>query len=74
MLLVFTRTISMRWFFGAPEAYVKPDRQENMDNFLLKDFVYLDLCPGYICQIGTLSCSGLSINPENINTEHSYQP
>ena len=36
----------MRRFFLAPKTYVKIDGQENIYNFTLKIFVYLNMC-GY---------------------------
>ena len=47
MLWVLKRTVSMRRFFRAPKAYVKTDGQENIYNFTLKSFVYLNLCDGH---------------------------
>ena len=44
MLWVLKRTVSMRRFFWAPKTYVKIYGQENMYNFTLKYFVYLNLC------------------------------
>ena len=44
MLWVLKRTVSMKRLFWAPKTYVKIDRQENIYNFTLKIFVYLNLC------------------------------
>ena len=44
MLWVLKRTVSMRRFFWAPKTYVKIDGLENIYNFTLKIFVYLNLC------------------------------
>ena len=44
MLSVLKRTVSMGWFFLAPKKYVKTDGLENINNFTLKNFVYLNLC------------------------------
>ena len=44
MLWVLKRTISMRWFFWAPKTYAKNYGLENIYNFTLNLFVYLDLC------------------------------
>ena len=44
MLWVLKRTLSMRRFFWAPKTYVKINGQENIYNFTLKIFVYLNLC------------------------------
>ena len=43
MLWVLKRTVSMRRFFWAPETYAKIHRLENINNFTLKFFVYLNL-------------------------------
>ena len=43
MLWVLKRTVSIRRFFSAPKTYVKTDRYENIYNFTLKFFVYLNL-------------------------------
>ena len=43
MLWVLKRTVAMRRFFWAPKTYVKTDGQENIYNFMLKNFVYLNL-------------------------------
>ena len=43
MLWVLKRTVSLRRFFWAPEKYVKTDGLENIYNFTLKNFVYLNL-------------------------------
>ena len=43
MLCVLKRTVSMRRFFWASKTYVKTDGQENIYNFTLKNFVYLNL-------------------------------
>ena len=44
MLPVLERTVSMRRFFSAPKSYVQTDGLENISNFTLKNFVYLNLC------------------------------
>ena len=44
MLWVLKRTLSMRRFFWAPKTYVKIDGKDNIYNFTLKNFVYLNLC------------------------------
>ena len=44
MLWVLKRTVSMRRFFWAHKTYVKTDGYENIDNFTLKQFVYLNRC------------------------------
>ena len=43
MLWVLKRTVSMRRFFWAPKTYVKINELENIYNFMLKNFVYLNL-------------------------------
>ena len=43
MLWVLKRTVSMRRIFWAPKAYIKTVGQENIYNFTLKKFVYLNL-------------------------------
>ena len=43
MLWVLKRTVSMRLFFWAPKTYVKTYRYENIYNFTLTQFVYLNL-------------------------------
>ena len=43
MLWILKRTVSMRRFFWAPKTYVKTDGYENIYNFTLKGFVYLNL-------------------------------
>ena len=43
MLWELKRTASMGRFFWAPKTYVKIDGQENIYNFMLKFFVYLNL-------------------------------
>ena len=43
MLWVIKRTVSMRQFFLAPKTYVKTNELENIYNFTLKNFVYLNL-------------------------------
>ena len=43
MLWVLQRTVSMRRFFLAPKTYVKVDGKENIYNFVLNNFVYLNL-------------------------------
>ena len=43
MLWVLNRTVSIRRFFGAPKAYAKNYGLENIYNFTLKMFVYLNL-------------------------------
>ena len=43
MLWVLKRTVSMRPFFWAPKTYVQTDGLENIYNFTLKIFVYLNL-------------------------------
>ena len=43
MLLVLKRTVSIRRFFWAPKTYVKTDGSENIYNFTLKNFAYLNL-------------------------------
>ena len=48
MLWVLKRTISMRRFFRAPKTYVQTDGLENIYNFTLKNFVYLNLWDWYI--------------------------
>ena len=50
MLWELNRTISMRQFFLAPQTYVQTDGLGNIYNFTLKNFVYLNLCPGLRCQ------------------------
>ena len=40
---VLKRTVSMKWFFWAPKTYVQTDGLENIENFTLKKFVYLNL-------------------------------
>ena len=50
MLWELKRTISMRQFFLAPQTYVQTDGLENIYNFTLKNFVYLNLCPGLRCR------------------------
>ena len=47
MLWVLKRTVSMRRFFRAPKTYVKIDGKENIYNFTLKSFVYLNMCTTY---------------------------
>ena len=47
MLLVLKRTVSMRRFFWALKIYVQTDGLENIYNFTLKNFVYLNLCIKY---------------------------
>ena len=44
MLWVLKRTVSMRQFFWAPKTYDKTDGLENIYEFTLKKFVYLNLC------------------------------
>ena len=44
MLWELKRTVSMRRFFWAPKTYVQTDGFENIYNFTLKNFVYLNLC------------------------------
>ena len=44
MLWVLKRTVSMRRFFWAPKRYVKIDGWENINNYTLKNGVYLNLC------------------------------
>ena len=44
MLWELKRTVSLRRFFWAPKTYVKTDGLENIYNFTLKIFVYLNLC------------------------------
>ena len=36
--------LSMRRFFWAPKTYVETDEKEKIYNFMLKNFVYLNLC------------------------------
>ena len=43
VLWVLKRTFSMRRFFRAPNSYVQTDGLENIYNFTLKYFVYLNL-------------------------------
>ena len=43
MLWVLKRTVSMRRFFWAPKTYAKYHGYENIYNFTLKFFVYLNL-------------------------------
>ena len=43
MLWVLKRTVSMRRFFWAPKTYAKNFGWENIYNFMLKFFVYLNL-------------------------------
>ena len=43
MLWVLKRTVSMRRFFLAPKIYVQIDGLENINNFTLKNIVYLNL-------------------------------
>ena len=43
MLWVLKRTVSMRRFFWAPKTYSKSYGKENICNFTLKSFVYLNL-------------------------------
>ena len=43
MLWVLKRTVSMRRFFWAPKTYAKKYVLENIYNFTLKFFVYLNL-------------------------------
>ena len=47
MLWVLKRTVSMRWFFWAPEVGVKLDGSENIHKFTHKFFVYLHLWKYY---------------------------
>ena len=42
MLWVLKRTVSMRRFFWAPKTYAKIDGLENIDNYTLKIFVYVN--------------------------------
>ena len=44
MLWVLKRTVPMRWFFLVTKTYVKTNGKENINNFALKNFVYLNLC------------------------------
>ena len=44
MLCLLKRTVSMRWFFWAPKTSVKTDGYENIYDFTLQFFAYLDLC------------------------------
>ena len=44
MLWVLKRTVSMRRFFWAPKSYAKNYGLENIYNFMLNIFVYLNLC------------------------------
>ena len=44
MLWVLKRTVTMRRFFWAPKTYVQTDGFDNIYNFTLKSFVYLNLC------------------------------
>ena len=44
MLWVLKRTVSMRQFFWAPITYVQTDGLENIYNFMLNFFVYLNQC------------------------------
>ena len=43
MLWALKRCVSMRRFFWAPKTYVQTDGLENIYNFTLKNFVYLNL-------------------------------
>ena len=43
MLWVLKRTVALRRFFWAPKTYAKNYRLENIYNFTLKMFVYLNL-------------------------------
>ena len=49
------RTVSMRRFFWAPKTYVKTDGKENIHNFTLKKYVYLNLLIGYTVPFRLLS-------------------
>ena len=42
MLWVLKRTVSMRRFFWAPKTYVQSDGFENIYNFTLKNFEFLE--------------------------------
>ena len=42
MLQVLKRTVSKRRFFLAPKTYAKTYGKENINNFTLKNFVYLN--------------------------------
>ena len=44
ILWVLKRTLSMRRFFWALITYVHTDDLENIYNFMLKKFIYLNLC------------------------------
>ena len=48
MLWVLKRTVSMRRFFWAPKTYVQTDGLENIYNFTLKNYFYLNLWKMYI--------------------------
>ena len=43
MLWVLKRTVSMRGIFCAPKTYVKTDGYESIYNFMLENFVYLNM-------------------------------
>ena len=43
VLWVLKRMFSMRWFFSAPKTHAKIDGKENIYNFTLIKFPYLDL-------------------------------
>ena len=44
MLCVLKKNVSMKRFFWAHKTYVQTDELESIYNFMLKDFVYLNLC------------------------------
>ena len=44
MLWVLERTVSMRRFFWGPKTYAKHYELENIYNFTLKFFAYLNMC------------------------------
>ena len=48
MLWVLKRTTSMKQFFLESKTYVQTDGVENIYNFTLKNFVYLNLCSNQV--------------------------
>ena len=64
ILWLLKRTFSMRQFFWAPKMYVKNNGTENIYNWTLKNFVYLNLCQTHkLTHI---------INDENIDAHSVY--
>ena len=61
MLWVLKKIVSMRQFSWVPKNYVKTDWLENIYNFTLKFFAYLNLCYKMYVLSGMLSSFGKNI-------------